>query len=134
MTKLSSANEKFTVESAAKKLGDEFTEKLFSEEENLHLDDSFENCFDKCHLVNELLEEKRLFLRVYERRDKFRFLIKKGVSGKNKIVRDLSACIIRKFNSYEISTVNFNCRQKKFLHLLDVVYEPTTKGKNIIFH
>lgn len=134
MTKLSSANEKFTVESAAKKLGDEFTEKLFSEEENLHLDDSFENCFDKCHLVNELLEEKRLFLRVYERRDKFRFLIKKGVSGKNKIVRDLSACIIRKFNSYEISTVNFNCRQKKFLHPLDVVYEPTTKGKNIIFH
>ena len=134
MTKLSSANEKFTVESAAKKLGDEFTEKLFSEEENLHLDDSFENCFDKCHLVNELLEEKRLFLRVYERRDKFRFLIKKGVSGKNKIVRDLSACIIRKFNSYEISTVNFNCRQKKFLHPLDVVYEPTTEGKNIIFH
>lgn len=134
MTKLSSANEKFTVESAAKNLGDEFTEKLFSEEENLHLDDSFENCFDKYHLVNELLEEKRLFLRVYERRDKFRFLIKKGVSGKNKIVRDLSACIIRKFNSYEISTVNFNCRQKKFLHPLDVVYEPTTKGKNIIFH
>ena len=134
MTKLSSANENFTVESAAEKLGEEFTEKLFSEEENLHLDDSFENCFDKCHLVNELLEEKRLFLRVYERRDKFRFLIKKGVSGKNKIVRDLSACIIRKFNSYEISTVNFNCRQKKFLHPLDVVYEPTTKGKNIIFH
>ena len=42
LTKLSSANENFTVESAAEKFGEELTEKLFSEEENLHLDNSFE--------------------------------------------------------------------------------------------
>ena len=70
LTKLSSANENFTVESAAEKLVEEFTEKRFSEKGNLHLDDSFENFFDKCHLVNELLEEKHLFFRVYERRDR----------------------------------------------------------------
>ena len=61
MTKSSSTNENFTVESAVEKIGEKFTEKLFSEKENLHLDDSFESFFDKCHLVNELLEEKHLF-------------------------------------------------------------------------
>lgn len=86
LTKLSSDNENFTVEPAGEKLGEKFTKKLFSEKENLRLHDSFEKFFDKCHLVNELLEEKHLFLRVYERRRKFRFLIKKGVIGKNKII------------------------------------------------
>ena len=103
LTKLSSNNENFMVEWAGEKLGEEFIEKLLSLKENLRLDDSFE----KCHFVNELLEQKHLFLRVYKRRDKFRFLIKKGVVGRNKIVRDLFACVIRKFNVYEISSVKF---------------------------
>ena len=50
---------------------------------------------------------------MFERRDKSRFLIKKGVSGKIKIVRDLSACVIQKFNGYEISNVKFKREQKK---------------------
>ena len=112
LTKLSSANKNFTVECATKKLGKEFPEKLFSEKENLHLDYSFEYFFEKCHLVNKLLEEKHLFLRVYERRDKFRFLIKKGLSGKNRILPDLFGCIIRKFDSYEISSGKFKREQK----------------------
>lgn len=57
---------------------------------------------------DDLLEEKRIFLRVYERRDKLRFLIKKGVRGYNKVTRDLSACIIKKFNGYDISSVGEN--------------------------
>lgn len=61
LTKSSSTNEIFTVESAVEKIGEKFTEKIFPEKENLHLDDSFESFFDKCHLVNELLEEKHLF-------------------------------------------------------------------------
>lgn len=89
------------------------------------------NFSDKCHLLNELLEEKHLFLRVYERRRKFRFLIKKGVIGKNKIIWDLSACVIRKFNNYEISSVKFKHEQKKFLYPIDVVYELTTEGDDL---
>lgn len=46
------------VESAGEKLGEEFTKKVLSEKENLRLEFVFENFFDKCHLVNELLEEK----------------------------------------------------------------------------
>ena len=35
-------------------------------------------------------DEKKLFLRVYEQRNKCRYVIKKGVLGKNKIIPDLS--------------------------------------------
>ena len=83
--------------------------------------------------MNDLLEEKNLFLRVCERRDKFRFLIKKGISGKNKVIRrDLSSCIIRKFNGYKITSIKFKKEQKKFFLPLYVVYEPTSKNKNIL--
>lgn len=43
--------------------------------------------------------QKNLFLRVQEQHDKFRFIIKKGAQGKNNVIRDLSSCIIKKFNS-----------------------------------
>lgn len=60
LTKLS-GNGNFTEESTIEILGQEFAKKLLSEKENLQLHDSFESFFDKCHLVNELLEEKHLF-------------------------------------------------------------------------
>ena len=99
LTKLSN-NGSFNEQPTAEILGEEFAKKLPSEKENFRLDDCHESFFDKCHMVNELIEEKGVFLRVYERKDKFRFLIKKGVSGKNKVLRDLSSCIIRKLNGY----------------------------------
>ena len=95
LTKLLSDSGDFTEAFTAKILGREFAKKFLSEKGNLQLDECFESFFDKLHLVNDLLEEKNLFLRVCEKRDKFGFLIKKGVSGNNKVIRrDLSSCII----------------------------------------
>ena len=51
-------------------LEEEFFDKFMKERDSLQLDDSLEGFFKKCHLVNNLLETKGLFLRVYERRDK----------------------------------------------------------------
>ena len=34
---------------------------------------------------------------------------KKVVSGEHKLVQDLYACVIRKFNAYEISSVKIKC-------------------------
>ena len=132
LTKLSDSGD-FTEAFVAKILGREVAKKFLCEKENLQLDYCFESFFDKRHLVNDLLEEKNLFLRVCERRDKFRFLIKKGISGKNKVIRrDLSSCIIRKFNGYKITSIKFKKEQKKFFLPLYVVYEPTSKNKNIL--
>ena len=111
LTKLSN-NCSFNEQPAAEILGQTFAKKLLSEKENLRLDECHESFFDKCHMVNELIEEKGLFSRVYERRDKFRFLIKKDVSGKNKMLRDLSSCIIRKFNGFEITSIKLIKEEK----------------------
>ena len=52
--------------------------KIFCEsKELLTPDNSVHSFLKKCALVNEFFGEKNLFLRVYERRDKFRYLIKK---------------------------------------------------------
>ena len=53
-------------------LGEEFFDKFMKEKNSLQLSDSLKRFFKKCHLVNDLLETKGLFLRVYERCDKFR--------------------------------------------------------------
>lgn len=42
---------------------------LKKKKEVLLLDNSLENFFQKCHIANDFLEIKGLFLRVYERRD-----------------------------------------------------------------
>lgn len=62
---------------------------------NLQEKNALFNCgqffFDKCHLFNDLLETKGLFLRIYDRRNKFRYAIKKGVTVKNN-TRFVSLC------------------------------------------
>ena len=41
------------------------------------------------------------FNKFFEKRDKYRFLIKKKVVGKNTVMRNLSSSVIKKFNGYE---------------------------------
>ena len=45
---------------------------------------------------------KNLFLRVYELRKKFCYLIKKMPKGKIIIQKDLSACVETRFNGFEL--------------------------------
>ena len=47
--------------------------------DKLKLDTSMYVFFDRCALANELLAKKHFFLKFYERRDKYRYLIKKGL-------------------------------------------------------
>ena len=75
--------------------------------------------------------KKGLFIRVYETRDKFRYLIKKGVHGKNNVVRDLSSCVIKKVNGNEISQDQLKREQKCFLELIDIIYEPVKDNDKI---
>ena len=65
-----------------KESGEEFFDKFSKEKDSLQLDDSLNSFFKKCHLVNDLLETKGLFLRVYERHGKFQYVIKKVYRAK----------------------------------------------------
>ena len=95
-------------------LGSDFYKYFCEVKDQLKLDTSMCGCFDKCVLMNEFLTRKNLFLKFYERRDKYRYLLKKGAcDGKNKVPRDLSSSVIEKFSGYEIIKEASEIRRKK---------------------
>ena len=69
-------NNRVSKENIQSTLGKEFFDEICESKELLRLDNSLEGFSKKCTLANDFLEKKNLFLRVYERRDKFRYLIK----------------------------------------------------------
>ena len=83
-------------------LGQKFFEELAGKRESLQLDLSLLTFQPQCHLVNNLLMTKILFLRVYEPRKKCRYPIKKVPKTKNVVKKDLSACVEEHFDGFEI--------------------------------
>ena len=77
--------------------------------------------------------KKSLFLGVYERHNKFRYIIKKGVQGKNKNIQDLWPCVIQKFNGYSILKCEIKKEEKQFHEHIDALYEPVDDRKPIIY-
>ena len=55
-------------------------------------------------MVNRILNNHNLFLRIYELKDKFRYLTIKNTNKKN-IVRQILSCIVEKFNSFRIIAI-----------------------------
>ena len=91
---------------------------------NLKKKKKWEHFFKKCHVANDFLEMKGLFLRVSERLDKFHYVIKKSTQGKNNVIRDLSSCIVQKFNKYEIFKTQLKTEEKCCHEPIDIIYEP----------
>ena len=79
------------------------------------------------NVVNDLLMTKRSFLRVYELRKKFCYLIKKVPKTKNVVKRDLSAFIEERFNGFEIVRKLTEDQRKENFQLIDIVYKPVSK-------
>ena len=71
---------------------------------------------------------KKLFSRVYEQRNKFRYVIEKGVQGKNNVTFDLSLCLITKFNGCNILKAQIKGEKKQAVPI-DIVYIPV-KGSD----
>ena len=102
---------------------------MYSKEKGiLQLDVSFCNFLRKILRCKWNFGEKKIyiFLRIYEQCDKFKYVIKKGTQGKNKVKRDLSSCIISSFNGYDILKAVMKCEQKELYTPSDVVYVPVT--------
>ena len=72
-----------------------------------------------------MLAENGYFLRFYERRNKFRYQIKKKLKDKNETRKELSACVVQKFNGYELLRNHLHSREKIDFVPIDTVYEPT---------
>ena len=89
------------------------------------LDHTLFGYFERCQKINEVLTEFGYFLRFYDWRNKFRYLVKKKLKEKNENIKELSACVVRKFNRYETLRSHLNQQEKKDFIPIDIVYEPT---------
>ena len=88
------------------------------------LDKSLFGFFSRCFKINIVISKYEYFLRFFERRNLYRYLTKKKVSRKNEVTRELSACIIKKFNGYNMIKKSLEKKEKKEFKPIDVTYEP----------
>ena len=63
-------------------------------------------------------------MRVYEIRNKFRYLIHKPPTGKSQIVRNLSSSVIQKYNGYQVVKIETKYDIKQLFEPIDIVYSP----------
>ena len=114
------SNERFNIKLSdnEKFLGINLFTDLKKIEKKTMLNHSIFGYFDQCQLINETLSEYDFFfffffLRFYERTNKFLYQLKQNLKEKNKMKRELSSCVIQKFNGYELLRNNLNVLEKK---------------------
>ena len=78
-----------------------------------------------------MLNRYGLFLRVYELKDKFCYLIKQD-SEKKTVFRELSSCIVEKFNGFNIVRVEFSKKLRQSFRSIDIIYNPVEKCDEIV--
>ena len=74
-------------------------------------------------MINDLLMRKNLFLRVYELRKKFFYLIKKVSKGKNAVTKELSACVEERFDGFQLVKRLCEKERRHFYRPIDIVYK-----------
>ena len=77
-----------------------------------------------CYEINCFLSDFIYFLRVFELKNKFRQMIIKEPKKTN-FVRQLSSCIIEKYNGYQTISTEFEKKQRKNFKPIDIIYKPT---------
>ena len=89
------------------------------------------NFDEMCLTINEILLEKGLFLRIYERKQKFRYLFNQ-TEEKTNTIKTLSACIQTRFNGFNVAAPYLENQKKKDLYPIDIIYEPVRNPDEII--
>ena len=84
-------------------------------------------CFD----INEILIKENMFLRVYELKDKFRYLFHEDNKNKN-VIRRVSSCIKETFNGFHVALTSLAKGQKKNLSPINIIYIPVRFQEEII--
>ena len=66
---------------------------------------------------------KNYFLRVFELKDKFCHVIKQDTEKKN-VIRELSACITERFNSFNMVRLELDKKLRRGIKPLNIIYKP----------
>ena len=86
---------KIFIEDAEKSLGKKLCFELQKIKPSVMLDYTVFGYFDRCRITNRVLAEFGLFLKFYERRNKFRYQLRQKLQSKNEMKTELSACVIQ---------------------------------------
>ena len=113
------------------KIGPELFNALDSEVENCVLDLDKVNFDNMCLSINDILIAQGLFLRVYERKQKFHYLFHQ-TEEKNETIKTLSSCIQIKFNGFNVAAPYLENQKKRDLYPIDIIYEPVRSPDEII--
>ena len=110
---------------------DKLYDALYAAKEKLWLYLDIQNFENQCFSVNDSLNKYGLFLRVYELKDKFRYLIKQD-SEKKTVLRELSSCINEKFNIFNIVRIEFSKKLRQHFRPIDIIFKTVKKCDEII--
>ena len=89
---------------------------------------NFEN---QCFQINTILSKHNMFLRVFELKDKFRYVIKQN-SEQKKFFSEVSACVVERFNGFTIVRLEFDNEIRKEFTPVDIIYKPVKKQNTIL--
>ena len=70
-------------------------------------------------------------LRVFESKDKFRYLFKQN-SEQKKTVNEVSSCVIERFNGFTLVRLEFDNEIRKDFTPVDIIYKPVKKENEIL--
>ena len=104
---------------------------IYNLKDFLKLDLKISTFEDQCYTINHILNKHNLFLRVYEQKEKFRY-ITNTEKDKKKIIREISSCVKEKFNGFIIVRVDFDNEIQKDFSPIDIVYEPVKNQNEIV--
>ena len=128
---INNETEKFEDEILKDKIGRNLFQKLDAKKQICVMDLDRANFDDMCFDINEILVEHDFFLRVYERKDKFRYLFHR-TEEKTDTIKSLSTSLMIKFNGFNELCPYLETKQKKDLKPIDIIYEPVGSQNAVI--
>ena len=114
-----------------KEIGSELYFEIAEKKDSCILDLNKAHFDEMCYKINEILIKEKFFLRVYEIKDKFRYLFHEDHNKKN-VLRSLSSCIKEKFNGFTFADIWLQAKQKSNSIPLNILYMPVKKENDVI--
>ena len=104
---------------------------LFEIKSLLRLDLDVLNFENQCFKINTILTKYNMFLRVFELKDKFRYLFKQN-SEQKRIVNEVSSCVIERFNGFTLVRLEFDNEIRRDFTPVDIIFKPVKKENEIL--
>ena len=114
-----------------KEIGSQLYLKIAEKKDKCILDLNKAHFDEMCYKINKILIDEKLFLRVYEIKDKFRYLFHEDHNKKN-VLRSLSSCIKEKFKGFSFADIWLQTKQKSDLFPVNILYMPVKKENDVI--